>query len=81
MHEVAQSDFITLFINAFKKNAPGRHLSEIFATQQLQGKVSPNSSDKDVEQVHRTEVQATLDNSFLVVHGRNAGYQRAGARA
>ena len=48
-HEVSQSDFITLFINAFKKNAPGRHLSEIFATQQLQGKVSPNSSDKDVE--------------------------------
>ena len=48
-HEVSQSDFITLFINAFKKNAPGRHLSEIFATQPLQGKVSPNSSDKDVE--------------------------------
>lgn len=69
-HEVLQSDFITLFINAFKKNAPGRHLSEIFATQQLQGKVSPNSSDKDVEKVLRTEVQAAIDNSFLVVRTR-----------
>ena len=69
-HEVSQSDFITLFINAFKKNAPGRHLSEIFATQQLQGKVSPNSSDKDVEKVLRTEVQAAIDNSFLVVRTR-----------
>lgn len=69
-HEVSQSDFITLFINAFKKNAPGRHLSEIFATQQLQGKVSPNSSDKDVEKALRTEVQAAIDNSFLVVRTR-----------
>ena len=69
-HEVSQSDFITLFINAFKKNAPGRHLSEIFATQQLHGKVSPNSSDKDVEKVLRTEVQAAIDNSFLVVRTR-----------
>ena len=69
-HEVSQSDFITLFINAFKKNAPGHHLSEIFATQQLQGKVSPNSSDKDVEKVLRTEVQAAIDNSFLVVRTR-----------
>ncbi len=69
-HEVSQSDFITLFINAYKKNAPGHHLSEIFATQQLQGKVSPNSSDKDVEKILRDEVQSAIDNSFLVVRTR-----------
>ena len=69
-HEVSQSDFITLFINAYKKNAPGHHLSEVFATQQLQGKVSPNSSDKEVEKVLRAEVQAAIDNSFLVVRTR-----------
>ncbi len=69
-HEVSQSDFITLFINAYKKNAPGHHLSEIFATQQLQGKVSPNSSDKEVEKILRDEVQAAIDNSFLVVRTR-----------
>ena len=69
-HEVSQSDFITLFINAYHKNAPGHRLSEIFATQQLQGKVSPNSSDKDVEKVLRDEVQSAIDNSFLVVRTR-----------
>ena len=69
-HEVSQSDFITLFINAYKKNAQGHHLSEIFATQQLQGKVSPNSSDNDVEKVLREEVQSAIDNSFLVVRTR-----------
>ena len=36
----SQSDFITLFVDAFHKNAPGRKLAEIFATQQLKGKVS-----------------------------------------
>ena len=68
--ESSQSDFITLFINAFHRNAPGRHLAEIFATQQLQGKVSPNSSDKDVEKVLREEVQSAIDNSFTVVRTR-----------
>ena len=34
--ESSQSDFITLFVNAYHKNAPGHRLAEIFATQQLQ---------------------------------------------
>ena len=68
--ESSQDDFITLFINAFHRNANGRHLAEIFATQQLQGKVSPNSSDKEVEKVLRDEVQSAIDNSFTVVRTR-----------
>lgn len=66
----SQSDFITLFINAYHKTAPGHNLAEIFATQQLQGKVSPTSSDADVEKVLRSEVQAAIDNSFNVVRTR-----------
>ena len=68
--ETSQSDFITLFINAYHRNAPGHRLAEIFATQQLQGKVSPNSSDKEVEKVLRDEVQSAIDNSFTVVRTR-----------
>lgn len=68
--ETSQSDFITLFVNAFHRNAKGRRLAEIFATQQLQGKVSPNSSDKEVEKVLRAEVQSAIDNSFTVVRTR-----------
>lgn len=68
--ETSQKDFVTLFINAYKRNAPGHHLAEIFATQQLQGKVSPQSSDKEVEKVLRDEVQAAIDNSFTVVRTR-----------
>ena len=68
--ETSQSDFISLFIKAYQKNAPGHRLAEIFATQQLQGKVSPQSSDKEVEQALRDEVQAAIDNSFNVVRTR-----------
>ena len=68
--ENGQGQFIDLFIQSFHKNAPGRHLAEIFATQQLQGKVSPTSSDADVEKVLRQEVQAAIDNSFNVVRTR-----------
>lgn len=68
--ETSQGDFISLFINAYHKNAPGRRLAEVFATQQLQGKVSPTSSDKEVENVIRQEVSAAIDNSFNVVRTR-----------
>ena len=47
--ETSQSDFISLFIDAYHKNAPGHRLAEIFATQQLKGKVSTQSTDKEVE--------------------------------
>ena len=68
--ETSQSDFISLFIKAFKKNAPQRRLAEIFATQQLQGKVNPQSSDAEVEKALRKESQAAIDNSFNVVRTR-----------
>ncbi len=68
--ETSQSDFISLFINAYHKNAPGHRLAEIFATQQLKGKVSTQSSDKEVESALRAEVQAAIDNSFNVVRNR-----------
>ena len=68
--ETSQKDFLSLFIEAYKRNAPGHHLSEIFATQRLQGKVSPQSSDSEVEKVLREEIQSAIDNSFTVVRTR-----------
>ena len=68
--ETSQSDFISLFINRFKANAPGRRLAEIFATQQLKGKVSTQSTDAEVEKALRDEVQSAIDNSYNVVRNR-----------
>ena len=68
--EKSQSDFISLFIKYYHQNAPGHRLAEIFATQELQGKVSPQSSDAEVEKVLREEVQSAVSNSFNVVRTR-----------
>ncbi len=66
----SQSDFITLFVQAYKKNAPGKPLAAIFATQQLKGQVNTNSSDAGVEKVLRQRVDEAVDNSFLVLRTR-----------
>lgn len=68
--ETSQKDFITLFINAFHKNAPGQRLAAIFATQQLKGKVTTQSTDAEVEAALRSEVQNAIDNSYNVVRNR-----------
>lgn len=68
--ETSQDDFISLFIKRYKQNAPGHRLAEIFATQQMKGKVSTQSSDAEVERALRDEVQSAVDNSFNVVRNR-----------
>ena len=66
----SQSDFITLFVSAYKKNAPGKPLAAIFATQQLKGRVNTNSSDAEVEKVLRQSITEAVDNSFKVLRTR-----------
>ena len=68
--ETSQTDFISLFIKYYHQNAPGHRLAEIFATQQLKGQVSTQSSDKDVEKALRAQVQSAIDNSYNVVRNR-----------
>ncbi len=68
--ETSQSDFISLFIKYWKQNANGRPLAAVFATQQMKGKVSTQSTDDEVESALRAEVQSAVDNSFNVVRNR-----------
>ena len=68
--ETSQNDFISLFIKYWKQNAEGRPLAAIFATQQMKGKVSTQSTDDEVESAIRAEVQSAVDNSFNVVRNR-----------
>ena len=68
--ETSQDDFISLFINAWKKNAPGKPLASVFATQQMKDKVTTKSTDSEVEKALRDEVSAAVDNALLVVQTR-----------
>ncbi len=74
----SQEDFITLFVEAFHKNKPEGRLAEIFATMKMQGdrsgneasKITPQSSDEEVEKVLRAEVKKAVDNAFTVLRTR-----------
>ena len=68
--ETSQTDFISLFIKYWKQNSNNRPLAAIFATQQMKGKVSTQSTDNEVESALRAEVQSAVDNSFNVVRNR-----------
>ena len=68
--ETSQNDFISLFVKYWKQEGNGRPLAAIFATQQMKGKVSTQSSDSEVEAALRAEVQSAVDNSFNVVRNR-----------
>lgn len=68
--ETSQNDFISLFVKYWKQEANGRPLAAIFATQQMKGKVSTQSTDSEVESAIRAEVQSAVDNSFNVVRNR-----------
>ena len=66
----SQSDFITLFVQEYKRIAPESSLASLFATQQLKDKVTTTSSDAEVVAVLRSEVKAAIDNSFNVLRTR-----------
>ena len=66
----SQSDFITLFVKNYKAQKPDGTLAELFATQQLKGKVTTKSSDSEVEKVLRDEVESAIANSYNVLRTR-----------
>ena len=68
--KAGQGDFISLFVKDYKALAPNSNLAELFATQQLRGKVNTKSTDREVEAVLREEVKAAINNSFNVIRTR-----------
>ena len=63
-------DFLTAFINEYRKVAPGNRLSSIFATYALKDRLTQNSTDEEVEAVLRDEIKAAVDNSENVLRSR-----------
>lgn len=66
----SQEDVISLFVKEYQRIAPGKQLSEIFATQQLKDKVNQKTPDAEVEKVLREEVKAAVANSYNVLRTR-----------
>ena len=66
----SQDDFVSLFAAAYRKEAPGARLSELFATQKLKERITQKSTDAEVEGVLREEIRAAIDNSYNVLRTR-----------
>ncbi|MCQ2350539.1 MAG: protein translocase subunit SecDF [Paludibacteraceae bacterium] len=66
----SQKDFIDLFKEAYEGIDPNARLSVIFSTFDLKDKVSLKSTNEEVINVLREEVNATVDNSFNVLRTR-----------
>ena len=66
----SQSDFITLFGEAWKQIAPGRRLSSIFGTYEMRDRIKPESTDDEVIAVIKEEAESAIGNSFNVLRNR-----------
>jgi len=66
----SQSDYITLFAEAWKEVGNGQRLSQIFGTYEMRDRIRPESSDDEVISVIREEAESAVSNSFNVLRNR-----------
>ena len=66
----SQSDFITLFAEAWKEVAGGQRLAQIFGTYEMRDQIHPESTDDQVISVIKAEAESAVANSFNVLRNR-----------
>ncbi len=66
----SQSDFITLFADAWKEVSGGARLSQVFGTYEMRDRIKPESTDDQVISVIREEAESAIANSFNVLRNR-----------
>ncbi len=66
----SQSDFITLFADAWKETSGGARLSSVFGTYEMRDRIKPESTDDQVVSVIREEAESAISNSFNVLRNR-----------
>ncbi len=68
--KTSNSDFVTLFGEAFTEIDPQAQLSTIFNTVELKGEVNYNSTNDEVLNVIRLQTQSAIDNAFNILRTR-----------
>ena len=66
----SQSDFITLFGDAWKEVSGGMRLAQIFGTYEMRDRIKPESTDDQVLSVIKDEAESAVANSFNVLRNR-----------
>lgn len=65
-----QNDFVDEFYSVFKENAPDKSLAYIFSNASNRGRISLNSSDSEVLDIIKTEVESAIERSFNILRTR-----------
>ena len=66
----SQSDYITLFAEAWKEVSGGQRLSQVFGTYEMRDRIKPESTDEEVIAVIKEEAESAVANSFNVLRNR-----------
>jgi SecD/SecF fusion protein len=69
-NKTSNEKFVNLFYTAWQQNAPGRKLSEVFATAANRGRISLESSDSDILGIIDTEIENAIERSFNILRTR-----------
>lgn len=66
----SQSDFVTLFSEAYQEVNPTGRLAAVFTTREMSDRINLQSTNEEVVTVIREEVQDAIDNSFNILGSR-----------
>ena len=66
----SREDFVTLFGRAFEEVDPNASLAAIFSTVEMRDRIGFNSTNEEVLNVLRNEVEAAVDRSFQILRTR-----------
>ena len=69
-NQTDNDDFLSVFVNEYKKLDPNIRLASIFSTFQLKEKIAPSASNDEVLAVLREELNSAIDNSYNVLRTR-----------
>ena len=70
MQKQSQSDYLTLFGQAFAETDPNAKLASIFGTVEMKEKINFNSTNQEVMDVLDEEVTAAIENAFNILRTR-----------
>ncbi len=68
--ERSQSDYVTLFANAYREIAPGKRLAKLFQRSEALGDINLNTSDGEVVRMLRKKADETVDLTYKMLKER-----------
>lgn len=69
-NQADNNDFLQVFVEEYKKLDPNVRLAAIFSTHELKERIKPGSTNDEVIEVLREELNVAVDNSYNVLRNR-----------